>query len=81
MTDQKQAYKGTAGSTIKISVTGRMWLSAGDYFITLGAAHLEDGVKIDFIEDAIGFKVLGPGNVFTTSVVNLESQFEITCGA
>ncbi len=54
-----------------------MWLAAGDYFVTIGAAHSEDGNKIDFIEVAIEFRVVGPGNIFTTSLVNLQTQFEI----
>ena len=56
-----------------------MWLAAGDFFVTLGAAHLDDGKKIDFIEDAIQFRVIGPGGIFTTSVVNLESTLNISC--
>ena len=37
------------------------------------------GKKIDFIEDAIQFRVIGPGGIFTTSVVNLESTLNISC--
>jgi hypothetical protein len=70
-------YKAEAGEYLTISSEGVMWLAAGDYFITLGAAHLEDGKKIDFSEDALEFKVLGPGGIFTTSTVNLQTVFKI----
>lgn len=65
------------GDIVTISAPGNMWLSAGDYFVTLGAAHLDDGTKIDFIEDAISFRVFGPSNIFTTSIVNMQAQLEI----
>jgi ABC-type polysaccharide/polyol phosphate transport system ATPase subunit len=65
------------GDDLLIKVPLRVWLSAGDYFVTLGFAHLESGEKCDFIEDAIQFKVIGPGGIFTTGVVNLQSGFEV----
>ncbi|MCZ7559483.1 MAG: ABC transporter ATP-binding protein [Burkholderiaceae bacterium] len=77
LTDSRSAMRVQAGETLSISASGVMWLAAGDYFVTLGAAHLGDGGKIDFVEDAIGFRVLGPGNIFTTSVVNMQSRFVI----
>jgi hypothetical protein len=70
-----------AGETLRISVDGAMWLAAGDYFVTLGAAHLDEGTKIDFIEDAIEFRVVGPHGIFTTSVVNLQTVFRIISDA
>jgi len=66
-----------AGDELLVKVPLRVWLSAGDYFVTLGFAHLETGEKCDFIEDAIQFKVIGPGGIFTTGVVNLQSGFEV----
>jgi lipopolysaccharide transport system ATP-binding protein len=71
-------YPAVADETLTIASDGIMWLAAGDYFINLGAGHLEDGSKIDFIEDAIEFTVLGPGNIFTTSVVNLQAVFTMS---
>lgn len=73
------AYKARASSRLIIAADCTMWLSAGEYFVTLGAAHLADGAKIDFAEDAIGFKVIGPEGIFTTSVVNLQTIFNIEC--
>jgi ABC-type polysaccharide/polyol phosphate transport system ATPase subunit len=73
------AYKARAGSRLIIAADCTMWLSAGEYFVTLGAAHLADGAKIDFAEDAIGFKVIGPEGIFTTSVVNLQTILTIEC--
>jgi hypothetical protein len=69
------AQKAATGDAFDVIVPIEMWLSAGEYFVTLGAAHLESGQKIDFVEDAFGFQVLGPANTFTTSVVNLNAQF------
>ena len=77
LTQKQPPYKARAGSRLTIAADCIMWLSAGDYFVTLGAAHLEDGAKIDFAEDAIGFKVIGPEGIFTTSTVNLQTAFSI----
>ena len=78
LTQQGSPYRAAAGETLHISASGVMWLAAGDYFVTLGIARLHDGEKIDFIEDAIGFRVIGPDNIFTTSLVNLQTKLEIT---
>lgn len=78
ITELQRSYGADEGEYLTISVPGQMWLAAGDYFVTLGAAHLENGVKIDFIEDAIEFRVIGTDNIFTTSVVNLRTRFDIT---
>jgi hypothetical protein len=58
-----------------------MWLATGDYFLSLGAAHGSDGSKIDFVEDALAFRVIGPKNIFTTSVVNLQAELTIEVSA
>jgi lipopolysaccharide transport system ATP-binding protein len=71
------AHHGHDGERFDISANGIMWLSAGDYFITLGAAHLDDGRKIDFIEDAIEFQVAGPGGTFTDAIVNLQISLSV----
>ncbi|MEE9303203.1 MAG: ABC transporter ATP-binding protein [Thiotrichaceae bacterium] len=70
-------YQASAGETIEVSTDLTIWLSAGDYFINLGSGHLSDGTFNDFVEDAIHFKVVGPGGLFTTSVVNLEAAIKI----
>ena len=77
LTQKQPPYRARAGSRLVISADCVMWLSAGDYFVTMGAAHLGDGVKIDFAEEAVGFKVLGPEGIFTTSSVNLQTVFKI----
>jgi homopolymeric O-antigen transport system ATP-binding protein len=79
VTQTQTPYKARAGSRLTFAADCIMWLSAGDYFVTLGAAHLTDGAKIDFAEDAIGFKVIGPDGIFTTSTVNLQTEFSIEC--
>jgi len=72
------AHQGHRGERYDISVDGHMWLAAGDYFLTLGAAHLDDGRKIDFFDDAIEFQVVGPGGIFANSIVNLQASLKIT---
>lgn len=66
-----------AGQVLRFYTEGRMWLAEGNYFVTLGAAHIENGDKIDFIEEVIQFKVTGPGKIFTTSLVNLQTDMKI----
>jgi hypothetical protein len=77
LTSQGVAWQARVGDVLTISCDCRMWLAAGDFFVTLGAAHLHDGTKIDFVEDAIQFRVVGAEGTFTTSVVNLESSLVI----
>jgi ABC-type polysaccharide/polyol phosphate transport system ATPase subunit len=74
------AYSAGSGAKLTIATPGVMWLAAGDYFVTLGVAHANSGSKIDFIEDAINFRVIGTENIFTTSTVNLQTRFEINAG-
>jgi lipopolysaccharide transport system ATP-binding protein len=66
-----------AGEAITLRVAMTMWLAAGDYFVNLGAGHLDSSIMCDFIEDALQFNVFGPGGIFTTAVVNLDSRFEL----
>jgi ABC-type polysaccharide/polyol phosphate transport system ATPase subunit len=77
ITHAQESSSVRAGELLTIASDLTMWLADGDYFVTLGAAHVADGAKIDFIEDAIQFRVVGPGGIFTTSVVNLDSCFSI----
>jgi len=79
LSQNQPPYKVRAGSRLTIAADCIMWLSGGDYFVALGAAHLADGEKIDFVEDAIIFKVIGPEGIFTTSTVNLQTAFSIEC--
>ncbi len=72
------AYQGRVGEKLSITADGYMWLAAGNYFANLGVGHLADGEKIDFVENAIEFKVVGPAGIFTTSTVNLQTQFQIS---
>jgi lipopolysaccharide transport system ATP-binding protein len=83
LTSQKTATRARRGDVLTFTCECAMWLAAGDFFVTLGAAHRDDGTKIDFIEDAIQFRVVGPEGIFTTSLVNLESTLLIStenCG-
>jgi lipopolysaccharide transport system ATP-binding protein len=74
----KSAHYGHKGEDFIINTDGIMNLASGEYFVTLGTAHLDDGRKIDFIEDATEFQVVGPAGIFTTSIVNLQTKFDIT---
>jgi homopolymeric O-antigen transport system ATP-binding protein len=65
------------GDVVRIATPCTICLAAGDYFVTLGTAHLAAGAKIDFIEDAIAFRVIGPGNIFTNSLVNMNGSITI----
>ncbi|MBR1301749.1 ABC transporter ATP-binding protein [Bradyrhizobium sp. AUGA SZCCT0042] len=77
LTSQGVAWQARAGEVLTIACDCTMWLAAGDFFVTLGAAHLHDGTKIDFIEDAVQFRVVGAEGIFATSLVNLESDLVI----
>lgn len=70
-------YHASEGEVLTVAAESRVWLAAGHYSVSIGLAHLGDGEKIDFIEDAIMFKVLGPGKIFSTSIVNLETFLKI----
>ena len=72
------AHHGHAGEEVAISADGIMNLAGGEYFVTLGAVHLDDGRRIDFIDDALEFQVVGPGGIFDASIVNLQTKFAIT---
>lgn len=67
----------TAGEEITCQSDCVMWLAEGTYFLTIGLAEGESGAKIDFIENAVVFNVVGPGGIFTTSYVNLAADFQI----
>lgn len=80
ITQKYPPYQVRSGKTLTIVADCMMWLADGDYFVTLGAAHLNGGDKIDFVEDAIEFKIIGTSGIFTTSIVNLQTNFRITDG-
>ena len=78
LTSQQAAWQARSGDVLTITCDCTMWLAAGDFSVTLGAAHLHDGTKIDFMEGAIQFRVIGPEGIFTTSLVNLQSTMVIS---
>jgi len=80
ITQKYPPYQARSGETLTIVADCMMWLANGDYFVTLGAAHLNGGDKIDFVEDAIEFKIIGTSGIFTTSIVNLQTNFRIMDG-
>lgn len=67
-----------AGEVMTITANVTMWLAASDYSLSLGVARWGTQAKCDFIEDAVQFKVFGPGGIFAASVVNLETEFTMT---
>jgi lipopolysaccharide transport system ATP-binding protein len=68
------------GEFLEFSADFRMWLAAGEYFVTFGVARAH-GDKCDFLEDGFHFKVVGPPGIFSASIVNLEPTVSITNGA
>ena len=77
LTACESVYVGKEGEIIQAHACSTMWLAAGHYSVTVSVAHWNGGEKIDHIEDAIIFRVLGPGKIYTTSIVNLDTQFKI----
>lgn len=76
----RQAYQARAGETFNVIADCSIWFAAGDYFVNLGAGHLDNSEMLDFVEDAIHFRVNGPGGIFTTAVVNLQTTFKMQSG-
>lgn len=65
------------GAVVTVTAEVRMWLAAGEYFMNLGLGRRDTGEMCDFIEDAVHFRVVGPTGIFTTSIVNLETEFAL----
>ena len=74
---QRVNMMGSNGQVIECRADITAWLSAGDYVLSLGIADADTGTRADFIEDAVNFRVHGPGGLNTTSVVNLEANFAL----
>lgn len=64
------------GERRRIVMRGRMWLSAGDYFIS-AAVTAEAGRQSDMWFDAFEFRVVGTNNQHTDSKVNLQPSFTL----
>jgi hypothetical protein len=64
------------GKVLLVKIDLHMWLAAGDYFLTVGAAR-SDGMQYDLRNEALQFTVVGTPQLFTTSIVNLEPGFSI----
>jgi len=64
----------TKGDVLETRIEVRMWLAAGDYFLTVGVARL-DGLQFDLRNDTLYFTVVGTPHIFTTSLVNLDAKF------
>jgi lipopolysaccharide transport system ATP-binding protein len=62
-----------AGQVFDVSVSIQMWLAAGDYFVQAANAAPE-GDQYDCRIDALHFTVIGTPELFTTSLVNLNSH-------
>ena len=79
MSQDKKPQRVSKGDVLSVTCDCTMWLAAGEFSVTIGFAYLEDGMKLDQIEDAMLFTVIGPGNIYTTSTVNLDSTMAVTC--
>jgi ABC-type polysaccharide/polyol phosphate transport system ATPase subunit len=64
------------GTVLQTRIDVRMWLAAGDYFLTAGVARL-DGLQYDSRNDALHFTVTGTPGLFTTSLVNLDARMSV----
>ncbi|NCA71004.1 MAG: ABC transporter ATP-binding protein [Sphingobacteriia bacterium] len=62
---------------IEARVDLTMWLASGDYFVNLGLGYEVRDEMIDFIDDALHFKVVGPHGIFDASLVNLDPDLRI----
>lgn len=77
MSQNMKTVRLAAGKEMLCKCDCVMWLASGTYFLTLGLAEQENGQKIDFIENAVVFDVVGPAGIFTTSCVNLDVDFQV----
>jgi lipopolysaccharide transport system ATP-binding protein len=64
------------GERRRIVMQGRMWLSAGDYFISAAVTATADR-QSDMWFDAFEFRVVGTNNMHTNSKVNLQPAFQL----
>ncbi|MCF8048516.1 MAG: ABC transporter ATP-binding protein [Desulfarculaceae bacterium] len=65
-----------SNDSLTASVHCTMNLAAGNYFINLGISH-STGKRIDFIENAIEFKVTGTEELYTISCVSMNEIYSI----
>jgi hypothetical protein len=64
------------GERRRVLMRGRMWLAAGDYFIS-AAVTATEGRQSDMWFDAFEFSVAGTRRLHTNSRVNLEPDFMV----
>jgi hypothetical protein len=62
------------GNLLEARADLTMWLANGDYFVNLGVGYQVKDEMVDFIDDALHFKVVGPGGIFDASLVNLDAD-------
>lgn len=74
---QRLDVTATTGDILECRADITAWLSGGDYIMSLGVADAHEGTRADFIEDAVHFKVHGPGGLNTSSAVNLDADFSV----
>lgn len=74
---QRENLTGGNGDIIECRADITVWLAAGDYILSLGIADADTGTRADFIDDAVHFRVHGPGGIITTSAVNLQADFSL----
>jgi ABC-type polysaccharide/polyol phosphate transport system ATPase subunit len=76
----KDIYNVPEGSIIETQVYVDMWLTNGEYFLTVAIANpeAEDNVQYDLRFDALQFEIGMRSGIFTASVVNLNEDYQIT---
>jgi len=61
-----------AGDVVEVEATLQMNLSGGSYYLTCAFART-DGLKYHLLNNVLEFKVVGPRDIFTTSIVDLQA--------
>ena len=67
----------SVGEVLEVASDMTMWLSAGDYFMNLGFGHATGEMCGTSSRTGLQFTVHGPGDIFTTAVVNLQASYRI----
>jgi ABC-type polysaccharide/polyol phosphate transport system ATPase subunit len=67
---------GKRGAKLNAELSLTMWLTSGDYFLTISFAR-SDATQYDLRWNDLGFTVMGDRRLFTSSIVDLEPNLEI----
>jgi hypothetical protein len=76
----KNIYQISKGSIVETRASITMWLTNGEYFMTIAIAdpEAETDVQFDLRFDALQFEIGFRSGIHTTSIVNLDENFSVT---